>query len=115
LAQLLLESDRKESVAEALTLMQEEVRDRRDTETLATLALALGRSGRWQEAQQVMNEARRWGIRDASILHQAGTIERELDNTSQANQFFRLAQEIDPQFNTQAQKALGLGVGLGVN
>lgn len=115
LAQLLLESDRSESVAEALTLMQEEVRDRRDTETLATLALALGRSGRWQEAQQVMNEARRWGIRDASILHQAGTIERELDNTFQANQFFRLAQEIDPQFNTQAQKALGLGVGLGVN
>lgn len=115
LAQLLLEGDRPESVAEALKLMRAEVRDRRDTETLATLALALGRSGRWQEAQQVMNEARRWGIRDASILHQAGTIERELGNTFQANQFFRLAQEIDPQFNTQAQKALGLGVGLGVN
>jgi len=115
LAQLLLERDRKESVAEALTLMQAEVRNRRDAETLATLALALGRSGRWQEAQQVMNEARRWGLRDAGIFHQSGTIERELGNTSQANKFFRLAQEIDPQFNAQAQKALGLGVGLGVN
>lgn len=115
LAQLLLEGDRPESVAESLTLMQAEVSDRRDAETLATLALALSRSGRWQEAQQVMNQARRWGIRDAGIFHQAGIIEQVLGNTAQANKFFRLAQETDPQFNKQAQKALGLGVGLGVN
>ncbi len=115
LAQLLLEGDRPESVAEALKLMQAEVRDRHDPETLTTLALALGRSGRWKEAQQVMNQARRWGIRDVGIFHQAGIIEQVLGNSSQANKFFQLAQEIDPQFNEQAQKALGLGVGLGEN
>lgn len=112
LAQLLLERDRPESVAKALTLMQAEVRARHDAETLATLALALSRSGRWQEAQQVMNKARHWGIRDAGIFYQSGMIERELGNSSQANKFFRLAQEIDLQFN---QQAVGLGVGLGTN
>ncbi len=115
LAQLLLESNRPASVAEALTLMQADLRYRHDADTLSTLALALGRSGRWQEAQQVMNKARHWGIRDAGIFYQSGTIERELGNSSQANKFFRLAQEIDPQFNKQAQNALGLGVGLGTN
>lgn len=115
LAQLLLESNRKESIAEALTLMQTEIHVRRDPDTLAILALALGRSGRWKEAQQVMNQARRWGIRDAGILAQAGSIERELGNTAKANKFFQLTQKIDPQFNEQAQKAAGLGVGLGVN
>lgn len=115
LAQLLLEGDRKESVAEALTLMQAEVYVRHDAETLSTLALALSRSGRWQEAQQAMNQARRWGIRDAGIFYRSGTIERVLGNPSQANKFFQYAQEIDPQFNEQAQKALGLGVGLGAN
>lgn len=115
LAQLLLESDRPESIAEALTLMQAEKSDRQDAETLATLALALSRSERWQEARQVMNQARRWGIRDAGIYYQASTIERVLGNTSGANKFFQLAQQIDPQFNKQAQQAVGLGVGLGTN
>ncbi|MBW4663478.1 MAG: tetratricopeptide repeat protein [Chroococcus sp. CMT-3BRIN-NPC107] len=115
LAQLLLEDYRSETVAEALNLMQKELGDRRDAETLATLALALSRSGRWQEAQQAMNQARRWSIRDAGIFYQSGMIERQLGNTSQANKFFQLAQKIDPQFDAQAQKALGLGVGLGVN
>lgn len=115
LAQLLLESNRQGNVAEALTLMQSEIHFRRDPDTLAILALALGRSGRWSEAQQVMSQAQRWGIRDAGILAQAGTIERELGNTAQANKLFQLSQQIDPQLNAQAQKAAGLGVGLGVN
>ena len=115
LAQLLLESNRPEVVAEALTLMQAEIRDRRDPETLSTLALVLSRSGRWKEAQQVMNQARRWGIKEAGIFHQTATIEQKLGNSSQANKFLQLAQETDPLFNKQAQNALGLGVGLGVN
>ena len=115
LAQLLLESNRPELVAEALTLMQAEIRDRRDAETLSNLALALSRSGRWREAQQVMIQARRWGIKEAGIFHQTATIEQRLGNSSQANKFLQLAQEIDPLFNKQAQNALGLGVGLGVN
>ncbi len=114
LAQLLLEGDRPESVAEALTLMQAEIHVRHDAETLSNLALVLSRSGRWQEAQQVMNQARRWSTRDANIFYRSGIIECLLGNTSQANKFFQLAQEIDPR-NEQAQKALGLGVGLGVN
>jgi tetratricopeptide (TPR) repeat protein len=111
LARLLLRGSSKD-VAEALTLMQMEVRVRRDAETLGTLAEALSRSGRWPEARTAIQEALRSGIRDPGLFHQAGVIEQALLNQSQSLVFFRLAQETDPTFNEQAQQAFGLGVGL---
>ena len=110
LARLLLEGERPEDVAEALSLMQAEVRIRRDAETLDTLAWALSRSGRWREAQQVMREALHKGIRDAGMFYRAGTIEQALSNRSQATPYFQLAQETDPTFDEQARRALGLGL-----
>jgi len=112
LARLVLERGSSKDIAEALTLMQMEVRVRRDAETLGTLAEALSRSGRWPEARTVMQEALRSGIRDPGLFHQAGVIEQALGNQSQSLAFFRLAQETDPTFDEQAQRALGLGVGL---
>jgi tetratricopeptide (TPR) repeat protein len=112
LASLLLERGDSKDVAEALALMQMEVLVRRDAQTLDTLALALSRSGRWQEARTAMQEALRSGIRDPGLFYRAGVIEQALGNQSQALTFFRLAQEIDPTFDEQAQRALGLGVGL---
>ena len=108
LARLLLESDRSQDTAEALTLMQAEVKLRRDPETLDTLAWALTRSGRWQEAKTTMREALRWGIRDAGMFYRAGTIEQKLGNQSQAVTYFQLAQKTDPTFNEQAQQMLRL-------
>lgn len=121
LARLLLERGGSKDVAEALALMQMEVRvspksdryaSRRDTETLDTLAWALSLSGRWQEARAAMQEALRSGIRDAGLFYRAGVIEQALGNQPQSVAFFRLAQETDPTFDEQAQRALGLGVGL---
>lgn len=112
LARLLLEQGGSKNIAEALTLMQMEVRVRRDAETLDTLALALSRLGRWTEAKAAMQEALRSGIRDPGLFYRAGVIEQALLNKPQALAFFRLVQETDPSFDPQAQRALGLGVGL---
>lgn len=112
LARLLLERDGSKDVAEALTLMQTEVNVRRDAETLDTLGWALLRSGRWQEARVAIQEALRSGIRDPGLFYRAGVIEKALGNQPQSLAFFQLAKETDPTFNEQAQRALGLGVGL---
>ncbi len=112
LARLLLERGHPQDLTEALSLMQAEVQTRRDAETLDTLAAVQARLGHWREAQQAMREALRWNIRDAGMFDRAGTIEQALGNSSQARSFFQLAQETDPTFDQQAQRALGLGVGL---
>ena len=112
LARLLLERGQPQDLTEALNLMQQEVRVRRDAETLDTLAWVFSRLGRWQEAQQAMQEALHWGIRDAALFERAGAIAQALGNTTQAEAFFKAAQTTDPTFDQQAQKALGLGVGL---
>jgi tetratricopeptide (TPR) repeat protein len=113
LARLLLESEESQDTAEALSLMQAEVRLRRDPETLDTLAWALFRSGRWREAKAAMREALRWGIRDAGMFYRAGSIEQKLGNDSQAVAFFQLAQQTDPTFDEQARRTSGLGSELG--
>jgi len=112
LARLLLERGSSGDVEEALSLMQMEIRDRRDAETLDSLAWARSRQGDWQKARQMVQSALRSGLRDAGLFHRAGTIEQALGNQSGANAFFRLAQETDPTFDENAQRALGLGVGL---
>lgn len=108
LARLLLERGRSEDLPEALSLMQAEVGIRQDADTLDTLAWALCRSGRWREAQQVLQKALSRGTRDAGIFARAGTIEQALGNKSQAIAYFQKAQEIDPTFDEQTQRSLGL-------
>lgn len=112
LARLLLERGRSQDLTEALSLMRQEVQVRRDAETMDTLAWVLSRMGRWQEAQQAMQEALHGGIRDAALFNRAGTIAQALGKTTQAQAYFKSAQATDPAFDEQAQKALGLGVGL---
>ncbi|MBW4619187.1 MAG: tetratricopeptide repeat protein [Cyanosarcina radialis HA8281-LM2] len=112
LARLLLERGNPEDAKSALSLMFKEVGNRRDPETLSILASALGSAGRWGEAQKVMQEALRSGIRDAGLFYQAGEIEQALGNQTAANNFFQQAQKVDPTFDEKARLALGLGIGL---
>ncbi|MBM0741989.1 tetratricopeptide repeat protein [Phormidium sp. CLA17] len=112
LARLLLERGRPQDLTEALTLMQAEVKVRRDAETMDTLAWSFSQLGRWPEAQTAMQAALRSGIRDPALFYRAGTIEQALGRSSQAAAFFKAAQETDPTFDDQARQALGLGVGL---
>lgn len=93
LARLLLETGESKYTAEALSLMEAEVKVRRDAETLDTFAWALTSANRWAEAQQVMTEALRWGIRDTGMFYRAGNIAMKLGNKQQAEAYFQLANQ----------------------
>ncbi len=107
LAHLLLERGNPGDIPEAISLMQAEANTRQDADTLALLAWALSRENRWQEAQQTIQTALALGVQDASLFYRAGTIEAALDNSTQAEQYFRLAQETNPLFNKQTYQRLG--------
>ena len=109
LAWLLLEKNRPQDTAEALSLMQAEVKIRRDAQTLDTLAWALSTSGRIKEAQQVIQEALQLGTKDAAIFYRAATIEKALGNDRQALTYQKLSQQIDPTFD-EARRTSGLGL-----
>ena len=108
LAGLLLEKGRSQDVAEALTLMQQEVKIRRDAVTLDTLAWALSSAGEWEKADQVMAQIVRSGIRDAGIFYRASAIARTLGKDAESRAYLQKAKEIDPSFDVRSAKALGL-------
>ncbi len=110
LARLLLERGRASDDGEAIVLMQQEVRSRRDAETLDTYAWALSRRRQWSAARDAMQEALRWGVRDAGLYYRAGTIAQALGDGDAARRFFGLAGDIDPRFDDLARRVAGLGL-----
>ena len=108
LAHLLLERGRDQDVPEAIALMHTELQNRQDAETLDTLAWALARAGRWQEAQTAIDTAIAQGIQDAGIFYRAADIATGLNQPAQAEDYMRQAREIDPTFNQQTRQRLGL-------
>jgi tetratricopeptide (TPR) repeat protein len=113
LARLLLERGQAADMPEAVTLMQAEVKHRRDAETLNSDAWALSQAKRWPEAQRVAQEAIASGIRSAGLYVRAAEIERALGNAAQADTYRQKAQQIDPQFDDNTRRAANLGAGLG--
>ncbi|MEG4959564.1 MULTISPECIES: tetratricopeptide repeat protein [unclassified Microcoleus] len=109
LASLLLEKGRSQDVTEALALMQDEVKIRRDAVTLDTLAWGLSSAGEWQKADRVMAEIVRSGIRDAGMFYRAGAIARTLGKDAESRAYFQKSKEIDPSFDDRSRQALGLG------
>jgi tetratricopeptide (TPR) repeat protein len=110
LAWLLLEKNRPQDTAEALSLMQVEIKIRQDAQTLDTLAWALSDSGRIKEAQQAIQKALELGTKDAAIFYRAAMIEKALGNNQQALTYQKLSQQVDPTFGKQAQYSSGLGL-----
>ena len=109
LASLLLEKGRSQDVAEALALMKQEVKIRRDAVTLDTLAWALSSAGEWQKADDVMAEIVRSGIRDASMFDRAGAIAHKLGKNTESRAYFQTANQIDPNLKRRSGQALSLG------
>ena len=108
LARLLLEKGRSPDVTEALALMQQEVKIRRDAVTLDTLAWALSSAGEWEKADQVMAQIVRSGIRDAGIFYRASAIARTLGKDAESRAYLQKAKEIDPSFDVRSRQAVGL-------
>jgi tetratricopeptide (TPR) repeat protein len=110
LAQLLLESN--QDAAEALTLMQAEIKIRQDPETWDTLAAAYLQMGQLPAAEQAIQKALQSGIKDPGITDRAAVIAQAQGNLAQAQKYQQQVRQIDPLFNNGARQALGLGVGL---
>lgn len=100
LAKLLLFRGDSQDLPKALSLIQGEVKIRRDAETLDILAQILYRLQRLQEAQKIYQEILGTGIREAQIFHRAGIIEKELHNSQQAQIYFQIALEVNPNIQS---------------
>ncbi len=112
LAQLLLERGEAKDRAEALTLMQAEVKVRQDPETWDTLAAVYFQMEQLPAAEQAMQKALKSGILDPGIFDRAAAISTARGDIAQAQKYQELVKSIDPIFGTGARQALGLGVGL---
>jgi tetratricopeptide (TPR) repeat protein len=112
LAQLLLERGQGADKAEALTLMQAEIKIRQDPETWDTLAAAYLQMGQLPAAQQAISAALKSGIRDPALTDRAAVIAQARGQSAQAQQYRQQIKSIDPLFDAGARQALGLGVGL---
>jgi tetratricopeptide (TPR) repeat protein len=108
LAQLLLDRNQNQDSAEALKLMQEEVKIRRDAQTWAVLARSLMANNQLPAARQAMQSGLKTGVQNAGMYRQAATIEQQLGNTAAASSAQTQAQKIDPTFDANAQLILGL-------
>lgn len=108
MAYILLARGRHEDTAEALQLMEVDAKTRRDHRTLETLAWALSRENRWREAEQVIQEALKTGMRDAGLYYRAGAIAAAFGKSEIATNYRQQAHKIDPTFNIQMQKLLDL-------
>lgn len=110
LARLLLTRGRAEDLPEVLRLMRQEVAVRADPETLDTMAWALARAGRWDDARRAIRSAMRWGVRDARYFYRAAVIAQGLGDTEAAGSYMRQARAVDPTFDARALQVAMVGL-----
>ena len=103
LAKLLLLRGKPQDLSKALSLIQSEVKIRRDADTLDTLAQVMQRLNRSQEAQKIYQEILKTGINNAQIFYHAGIVEKQLGNSEQANIYFQKAGEVNPTWKLKSK------------
>jgi tetratricopeptide (TPR) repeat protein len=84
---------------EALTLAQRGAQDRNDVNTLDTLAWALYKNGRYEEALSTQRKAMRLGTRSAAFYYHLGMIQDALGKTGEARISIEIATAINPNFS----------------
>ena len=110
LARLLLTRGRPQDLPEALSLLRAELAVRSDPDTFDTLAWALSRMGRWQEADHAAHQALRWGVRGARYFYRAASTAQALGDASRARAYLRLMHTADPTFDARALEVAGIGL-----
>lgn len=88
-------ADVREDGAEAVRWARKDLELRRNFSTLAALAWALYRDGRFDEALGVIDEALSSGAKDAHLFHRAGMIRRAASGDGE--EFLRMAEEMNPR------------------
>ena len=97
-------------LAEALKIVRQQARERRDVRTMDALAWVLFKNGKTKEALQASQQALRLGTKDPLMLYHQGMIARELGQHTLAAQAFEQALSANPHFHPhhaeQARMAL---------
>lgn len=86
-------------VDKALQLAQAEIEARQDVFGYDTLAWALYKNERFEEAASAMEQAMQLGTRDALLFYHAGLIQYALGNTGRAHALLTEALTINPYFD----------------
>lgn len=98
--------DHDRNLPDSLTLAKREYEARKDIFTCDTLAWALFKNGKPQEAKTLIDEALRTKTKDARINYHAGVIYNSLNLRAKAIQHLRLGATLNSAFNpTQATSA----------
>jgi tetratricopeptide (TPR) repeat protein len=92
-------ADHETKLDAALALARAEYEVRRDVYGHDVLAWTLYKSGRWQEALAPMEEALKFGTRDAKLFFHAGMIHRAAGNTARAREYLARALATNPHFH----------------
>jgi len=99
----------------ALTLARRERETRGDIYTDDTLAWALYRNHRFEEAKAAIVRARRWSTPDPRLLFHEGAIRLALGDTAQGRRLLEAALTLNPHFDVEdaaeARKLLRAGAG----
>ncbi|MCI0461398.1 MAG: tetratricopeptide repeat protein [Gemmataceae bacterium] len=91
---------------EALELARKDLEVRRDIYAFDTLAWALYKNQRFQEAAAAMTQALRLGTRDAQLYYHAGMIYDHLGQKEKAREYLERALALNPHFSVlQAEVA----------
>ncbi|HET6313149.1 MAG TPA: tetratricopeptide repeat protein [Chloroflexia bacterium] len=92
-------ADHDMQLDEALKLAQTAAQGRNDVNTLDTLAWALYKNGRYEEALSAQRKAMRLGTRNAAFYYHLGMIQKALGMTDEARISLEIAMAINPNFS----------------
>jgi tetratricopeptide (TPR) repeat protein len=99
-------ADHDKNLAEAVELAKADLKVRKDIYSYDTLAWALCKHKRYEEAAQAMTQALKLGTQDASLFYHAGMLQLGLGNRSKARDYLEKAQGLNPHFSIlQAERA----------
>lgn len=90
-------ADRLGKSAEALELAQKDLAIRKDVKGYDTLAWALFRNQRFEEAAAAIGEAMKLGTRDPGFYYHAGMIYDALGHTDKSRRYLEQARQMSPQ------------------
>jgi tetratricopeptide (TPR) repeat protein len=103
-------------LGDALELAQQDLKVRRDIYAHDTLAWALYKNARCDEAAKAATEALKLGTQDAVLLYHAGMIHHRLGNREKARGYLEQALRVNPYFSpAQAEEARRTLKELGTN
>ncbi|HEX8129395.1 MAG TPA: tetratricopeptide repeat protein [Pyrinomonadaceae bacterium] len=93
-------ADARRDGAEAVKWALRDIELRENFSTLAALAWALYRTGRFDESRETIDRALASGAKDAHLLRQAGTIHRAAGSNGKAEKYLQMAEELNPHHHS---------------